>query len=239
VVGAVVLLGCNGPGPAGAELGRDQVTGAPQPLPNGGGTDPVPPSSPDGDTDRVGERCTDASSVRCLALKYVSYLDGQGRPVVPRELAARNLEGINALWSQCGIAFEIERYLAVDPADYGLAFQTASSAEIATIRRRLADSRTLLVVTTGAWTGTLGSGSANAWTAMPGSASYGVVLESGVGAFANLIAHELGHYLNLGHPSDPANVMNAVIYTGSTALTASQCATARGAADAWWGAMLR
>jgi hypothetical protein len=67
----------------------------------------------------------------------------------------------------------------------------------------------------------------------------GVVMEQPVGAYPNIIAHELGHYLNLGHVSDSANVMNPIIYSNSTRVDPSQCEAARAAATYWWTNMIR
>jgi predicted Zn-dependent protease len=64
-------------------------------------------------------------------------------------------------------------------------------------------------------------------------------MESAVGTYANIIAHELGHYLNLDHWEDKANVMNAVIYEKSSKLLQEQCVTARAAISYYWKAMLR
>ncbi|MCM2323767.1 MAG: matrixin family metalloprotease [Oligoflexia bacterium] len=189
---------------------------------------------------RLGESCGSSDPDRlCLSLKYVVYRDAQGQPVVSEDEALRNLARINAVWNQCDIAFEIEGYQPSTAERYGLRFSTASSAELTNIRRAFMDTRTLLVVTTGTWSGTLGAGSANAWTAMPGSGTYGVVLEEPIGDYPNLIAHELGHYLGLGHVSDVGDVMNAVIYASSTRLTAEQCEVARATARSYWSEMLR
>jgi predicted Zn-dependent protease len=66
-------------------------------------------------------------------------------------------------------------------------------------------------------------GSANAWTAMPGQTPSGAVLESRVADNANIIAHEVGHYLSLDHTSDQSNLMNPIIYDNSTTITEQQC----------------
>ena len=54
-----------------------------------------------------------------------------------------------------------------------------------------------------------------------------------------LIAHELGHYLNLEHVSDQYNVMNPVVYGNSFNLTDDQCAEARATAISFWSNALR
>jgi len=189
----------------------------------------------------VGDSCRSDDPARiCLALKYVVYNDGAG-PVVSREDAIRNLKQINSLWGQCGIQFQIEQYVALDPAESRLAFRTSNYPELDDIRNRLGEPRSLLLVTTGAWnrSGSLGNTTANAWTAMPNSAPYGVVMEKPVGTYANIIAHELGHYLNLLHVHDNSNLMNPIIYTRSTVIPREQCVTARQAAGYFWQAAWR
>lgn len=232
----LAVTGCNGPSEDGSVLlGRDSVIGDPVPIPSG-----TPPPPGGGSAPEIGPSCSTSDPSRyCLALKYVVYLDSGGAPVVTADEAVSNLAQINNVWSQCGIAFQLERFMPVDPAASGLSFATPTTGELASARRAFVDTKTLLVVTTGPWSGTLGSGAANAWTAMPGSTPYGVVLEQPVGTYPNIIAHELGHYLNLDHYSDRSNVMSAVIYTTSTGLNSSQCSAARSAVAYYWQAMMR
>ena len=182
----------------------------------------------------LGEACHSDASHVCLALKYVTYrYPASGNPVVSESDAIENVRAVNQLWGTCGVAFEIEQYAAVDPAEYGLAFETASYAELDGVRSAFAEPNELLIVTTGTWdrSGTLGRTASNAWTTMPGGAAQGTVLEEPVGVYGNLIGHELGHYLNLLHVSDDADLMNPVVYSGSVALSAQQCATVRAASD--------
>lgn len=189
----------------------------------------------------VGEGCRgDDPSLICLALKYVVFNDGDS-PVVSQADAVRNLKRINEVWNQCGIQFQIEQYVPLNPAEARLAFRTSNYPELDDIRSRLGDSRSLLVVTTGSWNraGSLGNTTANAWTAMPNSAPFGVVMEKSVGTYPNIIAHELGHYLNLLHLHDSANLMNPIIYTRSTLIPREQCVTARQAAGYFWQAAWR
>jgi hypothetical protein len=235
---ALGLTACNAPDASlGQVLGTDQTTGSPQPIP----TD-APPSGKNGgaDTPRIGPTChSEDPSQICLSLKYVVYADSSGAPLFSEEQAVTNLAQINQVWSQCGIAFEIGEFDSPTPSDYGLSLNTPTLGELTSIRNAFEDDTHLLVVTTGTWSGSLGAGAANAWTAMPGGGPYGVVLEKPVGDYPNIIAHELGHYLNLDHVSDTSDVMNAVIYTSSTKLTTSQCNTARSAASAFWSEMER
>jgi hypothetical protein len=235
------LTACEAPSGGGSIVGQDQVDGTPQTIPPGGGTNPDGNTDPgNGPTPQIGPSCHSADADRiCLSLKYVAYRDGNGAPTVSQAQTLTNLTQINRIWSACDIAFEIGQYEAIDPSDYGLNYNTPTSAELSTIRRQLVGDDTLLVVTTGTWAGTLGAGSANAWTSMPGGGPYGVVLEEPVGDFPNIVAHELGHYLNLDHYSSTTNVMNPQIGTASTGLTSAQCSAARSAAVYYWSAMQR
>ncbi|MCM2279081.1 MAG: M10 family metallopeptidase domain-containing protein [Oligoflexia bacterium] len=213
--------------PAGFDSGMNPVRGAAD-------TDPDPPVT--------GESCRNGDPERvCLALRYVVYRDAAGVPLVSREEAIRNVRQINSVWARCNLGFQIEEYLPVNPESSGLRFRTADYPELDEIREAFGNGQTLLVTTTGSWdrTGGLGDTGANAWTSMPGSGPYGAILERSVGTYANIIAHELGHYLNLLHVNDPADLMNPIIYASSTALYANQCASARKAARTFWQRMLR
>jgi hypothetical protein len=240
ILSAVAILGlaaCNGEGSNGAILGSDAVDGTSQPVPSNGNVDPAPSG---GAAPQIGASCHGSNPGKlCLSLRYVAYKDSAGKAVVSESETLTNLAQINQVWSQCDIAFEIGSYVAANPSDYGLDFNTASSSDLSRVRGAFLQDSSLLVVTTGAWSGTLGAGSANAWTTMPGGGTYGVVLESPVGTFPNIVAHELGHYLNLDHVSDTSDVMSPIIYSSSTSLTQAQCTAARAAATHYWSAMLR
>lgn len=193
----------------------------------------------------IGDSCRSGdASIRCLALKYVVYMnprDPHSPPVVSQAQAVENVRRINSVWSQCRIGFQIEQFLPVIPSERSLKFRTADSDELDGIRAEFEDPKMLLVVTTGNWdrNGTLGKTGANAWTPLPGYGPFGAILERPVGAYPNIIAHELGHYLNLGHAKDAVDLMNPVIYKTSTRLSSSQCEIARAAAAYHWGAMHR
>lgn len=236
------VAGCNAPddgsGGGSAVIGSDIVEGSAQPVPDDGtnGTStpaPTPSTS-------VGQGCQSSDPEHiCLALKYVVYEDSSDSPVVSQAEAVANIAVMNTLWAQCNLGFQIDEYVAVKPSDYGFAFNTAAKTDLPTIRNEFEDAKTLLVVTTGTWSGTLGALSTNAWTMMPGTSTNGTIVEASSGKSPKLIAHELGHYLNLDHVSDTSNMMNPVIYSTSTILSAGQCSTARAAAKYYWNAMYR
>jgi hypothetical protein len=174
-------------------------------------------------------------------MKYVVYADSSGNSVVSRDALVSNVAVIDMLWSQCNLGFQIDDLVVADAVSYGLNFNPSNNEELDQARSVFSTSDEILVITTGTWNraGSLGSTGANAWANMPGSYVTGVVMEAPVGAYPNLIAHELGHYLNLGHASDSTNVMNPIIYSNSTQISEQQCASARAAARYWWSSMLR
>lgn len=182
---------------------------------------------------KIGEGCGGTDKI-CLGVSYVVYKDSSGKPVASPELAAANIKATNAIYAQCGIAFQIDEYQAVDPATYGLAYGAQAANQLTQIRETFGNPSSLLVAFTGPWGTTK-----NAWTSMPGSAPYGAIHESGVADYPNILAHELGHYLGLDHEGDTTNLLSTIIYPNSTGLSESQCNTMRATADQFWGAMKR
>lgn len=172
----------------------------------------------------------------CLGTKWVSYKDSNGAAVLTQDQAVSNLATMNQLWGQCNLGFQIEEYDQVDPATYNLAYGSEAENQLDQIRSQFNDGHTLLSVTTGPW-----GDVKNAWTAMPGSAPYGAVMEASIVDYGNgiIYAHEFGHYLGLDHVPDPSDLMDAIIYTNSDKITQDQCATARQTAQTVWTAMLR
>jgi hypothetical protein len=176
-----------------------------------------------------------------LALKYVSYVDDAEKPIVEPGEVKEIVYVMNKLYSVCNVSFIVEEYLAATPKDYGLDLHPNSMGQLNGIRSQFQDSTRLVVINTGSWdsAGGLGADGANAWTMMPGNAPFGAVIESTVATTGNLIAHEVGHYLDLDHVSDPSNMMSPLIYGQSTGITKGQCQTVREAALNFWPAMLR
>ena len=167
----------------------------------------------------------------CIGLKYVTYTDAQKKPVTDLALAKTNVAEFNRIWAKCGIAFQLERYDAIQPADFSLNYSVTGETDL--IRRTFEEDTRFVIVSSGPFN----FGSANAWTNSPGSPPYGVIVEANTANYASVIAHELGHYMNLDHVGDSTNLMNAVIY--STGLTNSQCTAARSSVRSFWPHMLR
>lgn len=192
-----------------AVLGTDQMQGTPANLP------PQPQPREPGEL--------------WVALKYVTYVDGSGQPVVSPEGMAKIVDNINELYAPCDLRFIAEEYLSISPKDLGLDFELASLGELDTIRTEFDDVKHLVVINTGPWNH-YQVGAANAWTVMPGNSPSGAVIDALVADSAEVVAHELGHYLNLDHVSDPTNLMNPIIYASSTRLSPGQCDEVRQAA---------
>ena len=184
--------------------------------------------------------CKDSDTTHlCVALNYVVYDGTGGQPLISQAQATQNVQSINTVWAQCNVQFYLENFVAANPATYGLDAQPSTSDELATVRTEFTDATRLTVVTTGQWTGDLGAQPANGWTEMPSVGPFGSVIEQSVATIPNLIAHELGHYLNLVHVTDQYDVMNPVVYSNSLNLTDDQCSMARATAISFWGSMLR
>jgi hypothetical protein len=183
-----------------------------------------------------GECASNDPSQLCIGLKYVVYKDSSGNAVTNERDAVDNLDGINRIWKQCGIAFQIEKYEEVNPAEKGLPFGgSAAESQTSATRQAYAEDDTFLVVTTGAWGVTK-----NAWTASPGDGPYGAVMEGSISrGYSEIYAHELGHYLGLDHVSDSSDLMTPIIAHSSTNLDAGQCAQTRKIATEFWSKMLR
>jgi hypothetical protein len=188
------------------------------------------------------ESCRSSDPNRlCLALKYAVFADDAGPAPITEAQAASAVRSINSVWAKCDVAFQLEQFVIVNPAEAGIRYHIGSYTDLDAVRTAFGSDKTLLIAATGAWdrAGSLGDTGANAWTAMPGGAPYGAVIESSVGNFANIIGHELGHYLNLYHRGDATNLMNPIIYSSSTGLSPDQCRTARETVRGHWQAMLR
>ena len=144
------------------------------------------------------------------------------------------VNNINQVWSQCHIAFQLEKYEAVDPAPKGLSYNMNWRTEGDRVRATFNDQDTFLVVTAG----TL-SGSTIGVTEMPGAGVYGVLMENAYANNAYSVGHELGHYQGLYHISDNSNLMSSYIGPNTQALSSSQCSTARSTDYRYWQSMMR
>ena len=229
-IAAAALSGCNAGGESSLAGNVTQVTTLTSQTP--ADNESSAPKLP------VGESCvSDDPNHTCLALHFVTYKDSSGKAAASEAQAATIVSTMNKVFAQCKIGFQIEKYEAVDPTAFGLAYGSQSQNELNQIRETFStEADMLLGVTTGPW----GSGT-NGWTNMPGSNVYGAVMEASIVDYNEglLYAHEFGHYLGLGHPGDASNLMNATIYATSTNLTTSQCAAAQETIASYWPRMIR
>jgi hypothetical protein len=142
--------------------------------------------------------------------------------------------GMNTVWSQCNIGFQLEDYETVDPTTKGLAYSPDWENDGDTIRKAFDNSTEFLVVAVGPW-----SDATIAVTEMPGAGVYGTLVDSQYATNPLTVGHELGHYMGLYHVSDTTNLMNPYIGANTRTLTASQCATAKSTNTQYWKAMMR
>ncbi len=157
-----------------------------------------------------------------LALKFVEFFQEDGTPVLSEKNVHDLVAKINPYFQSCKIRFQMEDYRALDSKSYGLSFTIQSAKEMKKLRKPFDDSRYLVVINTQKWDHEK-MGAPNAWTAMPGEFPSGVVIEAPVASYPELVAHELGHYLNLNHVSNVKNLMNPIIYRTSEFFTPEQC----------------
>jgi hypothetical protein len=157
-----------------------------------------------------------------------------GVPVLTQDQAITLLNGINTVWSQCNIGFQLEKFEAVDPTSVGLSFDTNWKSDGDQVRSTFNDGSSFLVVGVGSLTGRT-----IAVTEMPGADVYGTLVEQSYANNSLTVGHELGHYQGLYHVSDDQNLMNPYIGPDTETLTSSQCQTARATDYANWQAMMR
>src|SRR5206468_3280177 len=84
----------------------------------------------------AGQSCANGkdSNHICLAMNWVAYTDSSGKPTVTPDQAAGIVAGMNKIWAQCDIGFQVENYSTVDPTTKGLAYGAASQAQTDQIR---------------------------------------------------------------------------------------------------------
>lgn len=167
-----------------------------------------------------------------IALRFVNYVSDDGKPVITADQTKQLVHEMNQLYATCNLHVRVDDYQEIRPGDVGLKYNPSSMGELNPIRAKFDDERYLVIVNTGSWNsaGGLGADGANAWTTMPGSSPSGAVIEKDVAMTSALVAHELGHYLNLDHAGSSSNLMSPVIYSSSKALSTSQCQQMRQAA---------
>lgn len=163
-----------------------------------------------------------------VAVKYVSYRSANGT-VVADEQSVRDMTiKLSEVWAQCNIGFELTQYEVVEPATLNLPFNPGSYSEIDKARMKFQDDTHILLMGTGTWNrsdGTLAS--ANCYSSFPGDQAEGVICEQSAAVNSTLLAHEVGHWFYLTHTTTGTNLMEPLVGSGDSAITAAQCELAR------------
>jgi hypothetical protein len=178
--------------------------------------------------------CTSSDPAHlCIGLKLVSYSQN-GSPSLTEAQAIALVNGINQVWNQCNIAFQLEKYVSVDPTTLNLEYNTDWKANAGNVRAAFNENNSFLVVAVGSL-----SGATIAVTEMPGGGPYGTLVEQEFATNPLTVGHELGHYQGLYHVSDTTNLMDPYIGPNTSGLSTSQCAIAHTTDAAYWQAMMR
>ena len=246
----LLLYACNSPDQSAASVSPESTaitnggstssvstpTPAPTATPRPGSTatpTPAPTATPTPPTGSYPSCVTSDANVICLGLKIVSY-ESNGVPDLTEAQAVTLVQGINTVWSQCSIQFQLESFEIIDPTTVGLPYSPNWSTETSAVRTKFKDNTRMVVEAVGPW-----SVSTIAVTTMPGSGLYGTVVDKQYSQNPLTVGHELGHYQGLYHVSDTSNLMSAYIGTNTKLLDSGQCTTARSTDNQYWTAMMR
>lgn len=176
-----------------------------------------------------------------VAVHYVSYVDSGNAAVIAEPAVREMLAGVSDAWKQCLIGLTLEKYETLNPASLGETYNPGQYSEIDSVRQRLTDGNSLLMIASGAWGRNGNLGTANCYSSFPGDAADGVICEGWAAANVNLLAHEVGHWFNLRHTNSSVddyvgdtipgntsfNLMESIIGVNQRYLTNGQCARAR------------
>ncbi len=195
----------------------------------------TPSSAPASNASTLMTSCHSSDpSIQCIGLKIVSYQNGANPPVLSKTDALTLVQGMNTVWGQCKIAFQLEKFELVDPVTRGLAFSPNWRSDSTQIRSAFQESNEFLVVAVGPW-----STATIAVTQMPGYGPFGTLVDQQYAKNPLTVGHELGHYMGLYHYSSSSNLMNPYIGPNTKQLTQSQCDTARSTNLHNWMPMFR
>jgi hypothetical protein len=171
----------------------------------------------------------------CIGLKIVSYENSDGVTDMTEAQAVTLVNGINAIYSQCNIAFQLEVYQSVNPTTLGLPYSPNWETQTDAVRTAFADKTRFVIEAVGPWTT-----ATIAVTTMPGSGLYGSVVEQQYAKNPITVTHELSHYEGLYDESSDSNNLESLYYSPeATQLTAAQCATSESINKQYWSKMLR
>jgi hypothetical protein len=244
---ALTLSACNSDqsaGSAGTAVSAPITNGGTSTVTSTGGTSgtpapthsatPTPTAAPVTTTGSYPSCVSSDTTHICIGLKIVAYESTAGVPTLTEAQAVTLVDGMNTIWSQCNVGFQLEVYQSINPATLGLPSDPNWDTQTDAIRDQFASNTQFLVVAVSAL-----SGSTIAVTRVPYSYEYGTIVEAAYATNPMTVGHELGHYQGLAHVSDSTNLMNPYIGADTRTLTASQCATSISTDSQYWAAMKR
>lgn len=195
--------------------------------------DPAPPQNSSTQTYSATCRSNDPD-LQCLGLKVVSFQNESGIPVLKESETLKLIEEMNQVWKPCNIAFQLEKYEAIQPESQGLPYSPDWKRDSDTIRARFDENNRFLIVAVGPWTN-----ATIAVAQMPGNGPFGVLVSEKYAKNAYTVGHELGHYQGLYHLRNKRNLMNSYIGPFTSDLGSGQCSFARKTNLKHWRKMLR
>ncbi|MEW6055242.1 MAG: M12 family metallo-peptidase [Bdellovibrionota bacterium] len=196
------------------------------------------------------EDVANGSDLLTIAVRYLSFRDSSGTAVAS-ESKVRNMidNDVAAVWRQCGISFKLERYEAVDASYANARYSPANYSELNQMRINTQSENDLVIIGTGTWNraGDLGNSGSNCYSSFPGDRAEGIVCEKKSAGSSLIMAHEVGHWLNLRHTNSPTtdavndttsrnvayNLMDHIVRPSNDELTKGQCVRARTAIGEW------
>lgn len=179
-----------------------------------------------------------------VAVRYLAFRGGDGA-VAKRDAVEKMVSHMSDVWSQCYIGFMLENYSEIEPSGINAQFSPANYSELDSMREATQSDSDLEIIGSGKWNraGDLGNSGSNCYSSFPGDQAQGIVCEASSAASPTIMAHEVGHWLNLYHTDDPTsdyiddttwqnqagNLMLHLVAPTNTELTHGQCARARSA----------
>jgi hypothetical protein len=240
----LLLFACNSPDQSAASVtpdsnaitssGSTSITATPTPRSGSvPASTPTPTATPVATSGSYPSCVSSDTDHICIGLKIVSY-ESNGVPDLTEAQAVTLVNGINTVWSQCNIAFQLESFEIIDPTTVGLPYSPDWQSQTSAVRTKFTDKTRMVVIAVGPW-----NVSTIAVTTMPGSGLYGTVVDQQYSNNPLTVGHELGHYQGLYHVQDTSNLMSAYIGTNTKLLDSGQCSTSRSTDLSNWTAMLR
>jgi hypothetical protein len=184
-----------------------------------------------------------------IAVRYLSFTDSNGTAVVNQGEVQEAMDYASRIWAQCGIGFRLENFQEIQAESIGTRFNPANYSELDQMRINTQQDTDLIFIATGKWnrSGTLGSSGSNCFSSFPGDEAEGIVCEKSSAASPTMIAHEVGHWVDLRHTNSPStdgvddtnagnvgnNLMDHFVGPSNTEMTRGQCARARSAIAEW------